>query len=451
MSKAVKFLTVFLSAVIIVAAWGMYTTLSIRLESEQEKLLAHAREFVNNKIYDKGISAFRAAIETGVGDKASILYELANVYKDVESLSQYRGILQELIDETAVPLEMELSDLYMEAAEYDLVSSTQVTDLLDMLKDGIKKTGDMRLIELYEENRYVALTRQGFYDEAGVISGGTGLVSVNGLWGYVDAKGSMMLKPSYDLATNFKSYAVVQKDGELYIINGKNTRQAVADFAAADIARFDGASFSVKLDGQDEYVLANWQGGENIYITKGEAAYQFIGLSSDGIRAVKKENKWALIDQSNRKEYIAPDYIYEDVALDELGRCAVNGAVFAKENGQYYLMDYTGKKAETSFDDANPFFEKDGFAAVKKGEKWGFVNAAGDVLINFIYDDAGSSSLGLAPVKIGDLWGYITLEDRFMGNTAIEPQYYGAKQFVKGCAPVKGENGWYYIMLEEYE
>lgn len=447
MSKTVKVLIALFSTIIIVSSWGMYTTVSSRLEADQERMLATARDFIEKKIYDKGIAEFIGALKVKTAQNASILYELANVYKDAQSLTEYRNVLQELIDDETAPEGMPLSDIYAEAFEYDYINSRSVSDSLSLLKDGIKKTGATDLINLYEDRRYTVNPRMELYDEAGIIIGGAGLVYQKGLWGYVNEKGNTLIKPGYEIATNFKDYAVVQNNGELYVINKNGKRQALASFTADEVRRFDGTTFSVRLTGENDYVLARWLGGNNTAIEKGAENFEFIGLFSDGIQARKKEGKWALIDRSERKVKLTSDYIYDSVVVDETGRCAVNSAIFIEMNGKYSMIDYAGKEIGQAYDDAKPFFEKNGLAAVKKGDKWGFVNNAGEFIIDCIYEDAGSSSSGLAPVQMNGLWGYITVK----GAMAIEPKYDMAKQFVNGCAPVKSTKGWYYIVLAEYE
>jgi hypothetical protein len=56
----------------------------------------------------------------------------------------------------------------------------------------------------------------------------------------------------------------------------------------------------------------------------------------------------------------------------------------------------------------------------KKDDKYGFVDKDGNVVVDYIYDEAQEqNSYGYAAVKKGDLWGAIDSE----GNVVVEPKY----------------------------
>ena len=46
-------------------------------------------------------------------------------------------------------------------------------------------------------------------------------------------------------------------------------------------------------------------------------------------------------------------------------------------------------------------------ATVKIGDKWGYINPGGEVVIKPQFDDTKMFSDGLAAIKISDKWGYI--------------------------------------------
>lgn len=107
---------------------------------------------------------------------------------------------------------------------------------------------------------------------------------------------------------------------------------------------------------------------------------------------------------------------YESVAMNE-NRVAFSGGVaFVEENGKYIMVDSKAERVGSqSFDEAKPF-ENGEMAAVRIGEKWGFADKDGNVIIEAKYDEARSFSNGLAAVREGETWGYINAEN----ETAIE-------------------------------
>jgi hypothetical protein len=97
---------------------------------------------------------------------------------------------------------------------------------------------------------------------------------------------------------------------------------------------------------------------------------------------------------------------------------------------------------DTKFDGAGSFSE--GIANVKKEGKWGFIDKKGDYVISPQFDDARWFSEGLAPIKIGDKWGYIyRTENRI--NRIIEPRFEDVAAFSEGIAGVKIGDKWGFI------
>jgi hypothetical protein len=152
--------------------------------------------------------------------------------------------------------------------------------------------------------------------------------------------------------------------------------------------------------------------------------------------------KWGVINLTG--EYLIPAE-HDGIVLDALGRCYGQGAVFVKD-GDAVNLYVSGEKVEgKSFEDAHPF-NSQGWAAVKSGGKWGFVDIGGNFKIEPEYEEALSFSGHLAAVRQGELWGYLALTNKF----GIEPRFAAAKSFSDGSAPVLTESGWHIISLTEF-
>ena len=88
-------------------------------------------------------------------------------------------------------------------------------------------------------------------------------------------------------------------------------------------------------------------------------------------------------------------------------------------NGKYRFQNYKEEIIiPCLYDDVN-LFEKDSITGVKVGDKWGFINRTGKVLIPFQFDKADNFYEGLAAVRQNRLWGFIDLK----GNWVIKPKY----------------------------
>lgn len=96
---------------------------------------------------------------------------------------------------------------------------------------------------------------------------------------------------------------------------------------------------------------------------------------------------------------------------------------------------------EGEWEGAKNFSE--GFAAVKKDGKWGYIDTNGTVVIEPKYDGANSFSEGLAAVQLNGKWGYIDTK----GNTVISFTLQSTFAFSEGLA-VYG-NGLYYGYIDK--
>ncbi len=95
------------------------------------------------------------------------------------------------------------------------------------------------------------------------------------------------------------------------------------------------------------------------------------------------------------------------------------------------------------YDDARPFVVGGDWAAVKKADKWSFVDRNGQERLPFIYEDAKSFTglIDLAGVKKGGKWGFIDKK----GQTTIPFIYDDVAPFYMGLARVEKDGQYGYI------
>ena len=98
---------------------------------------------------------------------------------------------------------------------------------------------------------------------------------------------------------------------------------------------------------------------------------------------------------------------------------------------------------QTEYESATNFYE--GFAAVERNGKWGFINNKGEQIVDFIYQDVARFSNvfseGLASVKLNNKWGFINHE----GQVKIDFVFDNTGVFSEGICEIYSKGKWGFI------
>lgn len=202
------------------------------------------------------------------------------------------------------------------------------------------------------------------------------------------------------------------------------------------------------------FPIATPQG--NGYINKtGQIAikpqFEWVGNFSDGLAAVVIAEQIGYID-STGKPVIQPKFNFdEEIDGFEYFSEGLAVASFLNRKRDSFQKGYIDKKGEVAiapqFYQAYPFSE--GIARVELlRENIGFITQTGAILFTHpSVSEARDFCEGLAAVKIGQKWGYI---DR-QGKIVIQPKFMGAQDFAEGLAAVIDVRGkWGYINKAGY-
>lgn len=416
---------------IIIVSWII--VLAAKSNSEkQANLLALASEYLEDEIYIYAAPLLEEAAALNAAYTYQVETALKDVYLHLIDQGGYRRKYLSLLEKQMNRREA-LPEVFMEAANFYLEGS-KIADACAVLRAGIAKTGSEELITLYENNRYEYRMGYETYEDVTEIYGTTIGVKREGLWGMAYSDGTLQIPCQYEkISTYSAGRVIVQKNGVIYAVDDLNNRLALLKKGAADFGNFTDDRVSVLTN-------QGWQRASGDF-TIGSMVFERIGAYSGGYAAAKQNGKWGVIDRSTA--WLIPA-VYDRVIMDELGRSYAQGSVFVKKGDSVYLF-VDGKQAEGAYEDAKPFGEQ-GYAAVKKNGKWGFINTAAEVIIDYQFEDARSFSQHLAAVKESEFWGYINLS----GKIVIEPIFLEAKSFGEGNAPVLTERGWQFISLLEY-
>ena len=400
---------------------------------KQTELTEQAAALMSEGIYVRAVPLLEEAAGYNTKFTAEVEEKLKKAYL---ALIETRGYRRKYIN--LLETQMNRSDaapmIFEEAAEFYL-STSKTADALTVLRIGIGKTGDEKLISIYEQNRYVYETNRTAYDNVTAIFNSAIQVQRDGLWGLASYDGMLLIPCEYEKISTFSSdITIVKKDNEIYAVNIDNNRVARPGEAVTDFGNYANDRIPLKINGAWRRATGEFAIGTN--------SFEQIGMYSGGYTAAKIDGRWGVVDLS--QNWLIPAE-YDGIIQDELGRCYAQDAVFARNSGAVYLFT-GGRKTGEVFDDAKPFSDE-GYAAVKRNGKWGFIDTTGSVVIDFKFDDALSFGQHMAAVKQNNLWGYISLS----GQVVIEPAYLKVKSFSNGSAPVLTERGWQFITLLEYK
>jgi len=263
-------------------------------------------------------------------------------------------------------------------------------------------------------------------------------VKVNGAYGYLSQNGKFLLAPLYEQASPMlNGNAAVWEKGEWHMINDGGFVVARTDVPVDSMSILVGGKIAVSQNGKYGYTNTSMLIPET-------RPYDYASNFKNGVAAVKKGDKWALI---NSAEEMITDYIFDEILLDEFDTCHNAGVIFVKKDGKYYMVNASGAKiTDQAFDNAYPFASNEP-AAVCIGDKWGFIATNGQFVIEPRFADARSFSIGLGGVCVDGKWGYINTS----GDIRIACQFEDCKSFAgNGIAAVKEDGFWRYVQLLAY-
>lgn len=172
-----------------------------------------------------------------------------------------------------------------------------------------------------------------------------------------------------------------------------------------------------------------------------EPKYQYLKEEKDGIYIAKQNDKYGIIDANedikipfdyagityNEKSdlFIAEDAEYKTSIIDKNYNVKVTGILSEINTEKEYIrMRVTDEYKYYNFnceEKSNTEILKDNTLFLsKKDGKYGYVDKKGNVVVDYIYDDATEQNeYGFVAVKKNGLWGTINKE----GKVILEPEY----------------------------
>ncbi len=234
-------------------------------------------------------------------------------------------------------------------------------------------------------------------------------------WGYINAKGEWVVEAKYDSAAMFSDYnvAVVSLNEKFGVIDPSG--KVVVKLIYSDIGKFEPGTGLAYANRGGKAGHINAKGEEQVAFNWDETyGFSVFGLAVARIESkIKDEYLYGIIDTQGK--------IVVPVKYDGAYVCDESEWVMLQENDFWGYMSKDGKwQIKPEYDDASCFRNEKRFAAVKKKNKWGFINAKNQFVIPARYDTArGFSEQGFAAVERNDKWGFID----FTGKTVVPLKY----------------------------
>lgn len=258
------------------------------------------------------------------------------------------------------------------------------------------------------------------YEALGAIVGERIAVRKNGLWGFIDKSGAIVIGCAFNEVRPFsEGLAAVRKGNKWGFIDEEGS--LVLGFNYNRCGDFKEGLCWVYSNANAYYIDRY---GEQSFSATFASATDFDG----GVARVKESGKYGLIDR-NGNYLLRPKYLSIS-SFNEYGLAIVE--FVGTSNARFALVNRTGNlSGYFKFNKIRPFSE--GLAAVKIKKQWGFVNPLGSLVIPAEYFEVGDFSSGRAAVFKNGSCGYIDRD----GQLVVDFLYNDCFDFEEDKAVVK--------------
>ena len=314
-------------------------------------------------------------------------------------------------------------------AEYSNIESLKgIQKSIVVEKDGLKGIVNGTLGSLVIECKYNDITA---LSEDTADNGY--IVSVNGKYGVVSGTGSEILACNYNeikkVAGN--NMYVVKDDSGLKIIN--NSLNVIKDSGFDSVTEINGDYITIELNGLkgvinsagielipmqyedlkfacDKYFIAKTNGNYGIISTENIVVIDFAYTNISFINSANfytAENSNYTTDVISRKLEVK----LSNVIISELN--TEKAYVRVRKDGEYKYYNFNfQEKKNTEILTSNTLF------LAKKDGKYGYVNKDGELIVNYIYEDAKEQNeFGYCVVKQNGKWGVLAQD----GTVILKP------------------------------
>ena len=259
-------------------------------------------------------------------------------------------------------------------------------------------------------------------------------IDANNKYGLVNYAGSTILENKYDkiFPVGGENYFAVEESGKQIVIDKSGEKVLESGYDTIAQVNTDGIVY-IK---DKKYGFMDYDGKIDI-----KPEYRELKELTSGILKAKKNDKAGLIDleenekvKSNYKDiyydesagfYVAEDEKYNSSIIDTEFNVKLTGILSELNKDKGYMKlkisdDYKYYNFKFEEKDVKEILSSNTLFLSKKDGKYGFVDKQGNVVVDYIYDEALElNSYGFAAVKKNNLWGAINSD----GKVVQEPKY----------------------------
>lgn len=267
------------------------------------------------------------------------------------------------------------------------------------------------------------------YEDLGNLSEGKCYFLEGDLYGYFDRKGIVRLKPKYTNANNFSNNrAVVSSQGFYGLIDEFGTTYIPYKFER--LVKFNEDVYAGQFDGLWGLIKEN---GDTIV----PFIYDYIGEISNNRAIVEKDDMFNFINAQGKVVLVEWIDVYPEYR--QLAKFSNNYARIEYDDGEN-LIDVNGKKLYAANKEEIGVYGD--LIAFRKGEKWGYVNKSGTLVIPMNFTSAESFNGKLAKAGGAPLVGIINTK----GEYVIDP-FFESIEFFNDTLLITKSRGDYGILL----
>lgn len=414
--------------------------------SEYDIAMAEAQEFSDQKLYSLAIEKYQEALDLEKDPQACLKIietyklgiasgEISNTYSVFSAITDFAERFPQNAD-------------VLEAACRILAENKRYEDCVEILKRvQAQKIETEALNQLFKQIQFKHKVSYGTYNQVMPEAGGFIVAEKNGVYSYLDTQANEELEEGYIYATSFTNgYAYVQTnspEGELLhmIIDENGQRRKYIE----GIETSSGVGRAWNSEKEEILLLACKIGNSYAYFDMEgnmlEKQYAYAGRYRNNVAAIQNaDGKWQLINGEGKA---ITEKTFSAVSLNEMEECAPAGIVFASDGTTYHMYDINGAQIGSfACDEAKPFVGE--YAAFKSGDKWGFVDKVGNVVIEAQYADAKSFSNGMGAVLTDAGWCFINAENEMVITEAYADALYLTDD---GICFVKMDTYWGYLEM----